>query len=147
MANTATISDFPEVLVALLSDLVPVVQSDVTSHETWQQVLDLFNTQIFSVTNSITAFAGGGQTGGTVISSASNRVSTVASSGDSIKMTSSPVLGKQYFIRNDGANACNLYPPVNGQINSLGLNLPLSIPAASQIIIIAFSSTQFYTIS
>jgi sugar/nucleoside kinase (ribokinase family) len=97
-----------------------------------------------SVTDTITAFAGGGQTSAVVLNSALNRVTTVASGNDSVKLplcqdgigTSGPpgapskTTGMIMYVVNAAAsNSMNLYPAVGGSINALSANTAYAILA------------------
>jgi autotransporter-associated beta strand protein len=50
-------------------------------------------------------------------------------------------------VHNAGANPLNVYPPVGGTINSLGLNAALVIPAGENRTFFTSSTTQWYTLS
>lgn len=58
--------------------------------------------------DSITAFAGGGQTNATLLSNELNRVGTVATTGDSIKLPPSAP-GLTIIVANHGANPMQVY--------------------------------------
>lgn len=90
-----------------------------------------------SVTNGITAFAGGGQASATLLNSAFNRVTVVASAGDSVKLpfcgaNTSPngaVLGPgtQVWVMNTSANSMNVFPNTGDAINVLAANTQIAI--------------------
>jgi hypothetical protein len=86
-----------------------------------------------SVTNGITAHATGGQTNAVVLTSQLNRVTTVASPGDSIAL---PVAapGLSITVINNGANPMQVYgnpsntDTINGQTSTVGVSqLPNSV--------------------
>lgn len=61
-----------------------------------------------SNSSAITAFAGGGQASATLLVSELNRVTTVATAGDSVKLPAA-VVGLTIFVVNKGANQCQVY--------------------------------------
>jgi hypothetical protein len=64
----------------------------------------------YSSTDTITAHAGGGQTNAVLLISVWNRITTVATGGDSVKLPLA-IAGATIVVRNDAAaNACNVYP-------------------------------------
>jgi hypothetical protein len=94
-------------------------------------------TQI-SVTNAITAFAGGGQTSAVLLNSAYNRVTVVATAADSVKLpfcgaNSSPNgatlgIGAQVWVINaDTTDALNVFPNTGDAINLLSANTAISV--------------------
>ena len=90
-----------------------------------------------SVTNAITAFAGGGQGSAVLLNSAFNRVTVVASAADSVKLPfcggqTSPngaVLGPgtQVWVMNTSGNSLNVFPNTGDQINAGGANAAIAI--------------------
>lgn len=91
----------------------------------------------------ITAYAGGGQANATVIGYHNTVVTTVASAGDSIRLLDETIEvayagGLVGHVSNAGANACDLFPPVNNPtgtrriylngITDQGADTALSIP-------------------
>lgn len=98
----------------------------------------------FSITDTITAFAGGGQASAVVLTSAVNRVTTVASAADSVKLPlcqtgpasgiggGQPVntLGQMMYVINAAAaNSMNVYPATGGAINALSANAAYAVAA------------------
>src|SRR5579871_1191184 len=77
--------------------------------------------------NGTVAFAGGGQANATLLPAVLNRVTVVASVGDSVKLVAASV-GVQQTVTNAAANSMNLFPGVNDAINSLGVNAAFAIP-------------------
>lgn len=90
-----------------------------------------------SVTNAITAFAGGGQASGTLLNSAYNRVTVVATAADSVKLpfcgaNSAPngaVLGPgtQVWVVNTSANSLNVFPNTGDAVNALAVNTAIAV--------------------
>lgn len=87
-----------------------------------------------SVTDAITATAGGGLANAVALDSAYNRVTTVATAGDSVKLPlcqSGPVggaglantLGMMIYVTNAATpNSMNVFPSTGGSINALATN-------------------------
>lgn len=93
-----------------------------------------------SVTDAITAFAGGGQTSAVLLDSGYNRVTVVASAGDSVKLPSChtgpsntgpmPVgvvsgntTGLMLYVTNAHAsNSMNVFPQTGESINAIAAN-------------------------
>lgn len=90
-----------------------------------------------SVTNGITAFAGGGQASATQLVSAFNRVTTVATAADSVKLPvcaaqnapngSAVGPGVQVWVMNTSANSMNVFPSTGDAINALAANTAIAI--------------------
>lgn len=72
------------------------------------------------------AFSGGGQASGTPIVGAGVNVTTVAVANDSF--TIQPLSPRMFYFSNNGANACDVFPPSGGTINGGGVNIALSVP-------------------
>jgi len=81
------------------------------------------------------AFAGGGQASGTPVVSSAVIATTVAVANDSftIQLTSP----RQIVFANDGANSLNLFPPVGGQIDALGVNNAFAIAATARVMLLS----------
>jgi len=79
----------------------------------------------------IVAFAGGGQAGATQLTARVNRVATVASANDSVKLPTA-VPGHVLFLKHAGANTLGIFPSSGDQIQALGVNTGLFVfPGAS----------------
>lgn len=87
---------------------------------------------IYSSTDSIVAYAGGGQTNAVPLTTEVNFVTTVATAGDSVKLAPAQQ-GLRQTVINQGANSLDIYPSVGGQIGSLGVNNPYILAAGSQV--------------
>lgn len=101
----------------------------------------------FSVTDSITAFAGGGQASAVLLDSAYNRVTTVASAADSVKLPSchtgasntgpmpagiisGNTTGLTLYVTNAAAaNSMNVFPQTGESINALSANAAYAMAA------------------
>lgn len=82
-----------------------------------------------SVTNAITARAGGGQALGTALVSAINRVTTVATAADSVRLPAARAGMRIVVINAAAANAMNVFPATGETINALSANTALSVVA------------------
>lgn len=90
-----------------------------------------------SVTNAITAAAGGGQTNAVLLTSAYNRVTVVATAADSVKLPpctaggNSPMgnlIGVQIFVSNaDTTDSMNVFPSTGDNINLLAANAAIAV--------------------
>jgi len=83
-----------------------------------------------STTNGITAFAGGGQGSAAALSTEINRVSTVATVGDSIRLPAA-VAGLTLVVANTAANACNVFPGTGDTINGQAANAAVNQMSSS----------------
>ena len=81
---------------------------------------------------AVTAFAGGGNAGATQLDSGYNVITTVATGGDSVKLTPAVRVGTISVIKNDGANACDVFPAIGDDLG-LGVNVPFPLAAASVV--------------
>ena len=68
---------------------------------------------------AITAFAGGGAAGATLISAQTTRIAVVATRGDSVRLPPAAP-GLELVIINDGVNVATVFPSGTDQINNLG---------------------------
>lgn len=86
-----------------------------------------------STANGITAFAGGGQASATQLAAGINRVTTVASAADSVKLPQA-VPGRAIVVINAAAaNAMDVFPQTGDIINALAANAQLSVAANKTI--------------
>lgn len=81
-----------------------------------------------SFMNGIAALAGGAQVGATQITNVINRVTTVATAGDSVKLPASAG-GLQIVVTNAASVSLNVYPSSGDAINGAAVNLPQAIAA------------------
>ena len=83
----------------------------------------------YTTANALTALAGGGQSGATLLSAALNRVTTVATDHDSaILPASSP--GNVVAVFNKGAHILDVYANGTEVINAIAASSPISLAAA-----------------
>ena len=90
-----------------------------------------------SALDNLTAFAGGGQGGAILLNAQQCRVTTVATTGDSVKLPPS-VAGSVVFVYNSGANSMNVFPATGETINALAANTALAVAAAGGTTFYAF---------
>lgn len=85
----------------------------------------------FSTTSTgITAHAGGGQANAVPLTSAFNRVTTVATAGNSVRLPPA-VPGAQITVFNRGANSMNVFPVTGQSINALSANASLAVASGA----------------
>lgn len=94
--------------------------------------------------DNITAFAGGGQASARQLTSQTNRISTVATLGDSIKMPPSAA-GLEITIINRGANACQVFGAGTDLIDDVATATGVSQMASSVVIYICATAGNWYT--
>lgn len=83
--------------------------------------------------NGLTAFAGGGQGSAVPLTKSINRVTTVATAGDSVKLPAA-IAGKSIVVINAAvSNAMDCFPDTGEIINALSANAALSIDAGSVV--------------
>src|SRR5688500_231683 len=93
-----------------------------------------------SVTDGITAFAGGGQTSATQLTSAVNRLSTVATNADSVKLppVSAADVGIEVEVINDGAATVQVFgsgtDTIDGVATATGVALATATRCKYQLI-------------
>jgi len=89
---------------------------------------------MLSHANALTAHAGGGQGSALQLAKQMNRVTTVASAGDSVKLPAA-VAGMQVLVINAAAsNAMDCFPASGEVINALAADTALSIIADSSVL-------------
>jgi hypothetical protein len=76
--------------------------------------------------NALTALAGGGQTGATALTASFNRVTTVATAGDSVLLPAAKP-GMQVTVKNTSANSMNVFPATGDAINALSANAAYAV--------------------
>ncbi len=72
--------------------------------------------------DGLTALAGGGQAGATLINTRLNRFTTVATGGDS-GILQPAVAGNIIRVSNQGANSMDVFPAVGEEIDAFGVNV------------------------
>ena len=89
-----------------------------------------------SVTNAITAYAGGGQTNAVALTSAINRVTTVASAADSVKLPAATPGASVFVVNAAATNSMNVFPQTGEIINALSANASFAVAANKTAIFI-----------
>lgn len=92
--------------------------------------------------NSITAFAGGGQASATALTRNTSFVTTVASSGDSVRLPTA-ALSLSVVVYNLGANSLNIFPVSGSAIDALGANVAYSLAAGASRVFDGQTTTQW----
>ena len=86
-----------------------------------------------SAANAVTAFAGGGQASATQLTMEVNRVTTVATAGDSVKLPAS-VPGLTIYVINKGANPMQVFGLGTDQIDAVAAATGVSQMQSSMVI-------------
>lgn len=82
-----------------------------------------------SVSNALTAYAGGGQANALALTASFNRITTVATAADSVKLPTA-VAGAQVTVFNKAAaNSANVFPATGDAINALSANTAYALAA------------------
>lgn len=88
-----------------------------------------------SATNAITAFATGGQTSATALTTPINRITTCATIGDSVKLPASTA-GAVFFVTNSGATAADVFPFLGDVIDTLAVNTAVRIATGTTAVFV-----------
>lgn len=92
-----------------------------------------------------TAFAGGGQASGTLITEQMTRFTVVATAGDSGKLQKSQA-GMSYTVTNASANSMNVFPFLGDGINALGANAAFALAAGKTCEFVCYTAGQWHTL-
>lgn len=96
-------------------------------------------------TDTITAFAGGGQGSATALGSEVNFVTTVATAADSVKLWTPSAIGVRAVVWNlDAADALAVFPASGGTINALGVDTAYSLAAGAALECWSQTTTQWW---
>lgn len=98
-----------------------------------------------SANGNVTAFAGGGQASATLLGNVINRIVTVATAGDSVRLPLAGA-GLQITIANSSANSLNVFPAVGDTINALGANAALALASGKTATIYSAVPTFWHAI-
>lgn len=97
-------------------------------------------------TNGIVAFATGGQAGAVQLIAGANRIATVGSAADSVKLPIG-VAGMTVAVRNAaGVNSANVFPGVGDAINELGANAAFALAAGKSATFYCVAATQWIAV-
>jgi len=97
-------------------------------------------------TDAITAHAGGGQGSATALTSILNRVTTVTTAGDSIKLPAS-VAGLQVTVINSGANSMQVFGAGTDTINDVATATGVAQMANSTVVYTSTVAGKWYSVS
>jgi hypothetical protein len=86
-----------------------------------------------SVTDAITAHAGGGQASATALTTGLNRVTVVATAADSVRLPASAA-GLEVWIVNDTANAMQVFGASTDTINNVATATGVSVAAGKTVV-------------
>lgn len=97
---------------------------------------------------TLAANAGGGQANATLMDAQYNKVVTVATAGDSLKLipANAAAIGAIQYLQNITATSANVFPNTGDQINALGANTAFAVAAGKSAIFICVGSGQWATI-
>ena len=95
-------------------------------------------------TQGITAFATGGQVSATQLDSGYNVITTVATTGDSVKLPPVFAVNSVIYITNDGANNADVFPATGDDLGA-GVDTAVSLVAGSTISFIATVADSTWT--
>lgn len=101
---------------------------------------------IDGVDDAQTAHAGGGQANALQISKGFTRFSTVATAGDSAKLPTA-IAGMILRVKNDGANAMDVFPATGAQIDGAIANTAYSLPAGADIVFVCRATLQWVSLA
>ncbi len=89
-----------------------------------------------STTNALTAHAGGGQGSALALTAYINRVTTVGTAADSVKLPSAKAGASVVVINAAAANAMNVFPTSGDAINALAADAALSVAANKTVLFV-----------
>lgn len=90
-----------------------------------------------SVQSGVTAYAGGGQANGVLITSDIVEISTCATAQDSVKLPVA-VVGMEIKIVNHGAQSCDVFPNTSDKINEGAVNVAKALAADASMICVCW---------
>jgi hypothetical protein len=85
-------------------------------------------------TNAITAYATGGQTNATPLTTNINRITTCATDHDSVKLPIATAGLMSIKVINSGASSLDVYPKSGDNFEGLAANVPITIPTGRESI-------------
>jgi hypothetical protein len=98
-----------------------------------------------SVTNTITARAGGGQSLATPLTTQINRITVCATGADSVLLPSAAPIGTEVLVRNDGAQSAQVFAANPATINAAATGTGVALAANSSARYTRVSATAWYT--
>lgn len=106
--------------------------SEILLYKIYWQLINGFS--LIGTEDNITAHAGGGQASAYLLTKQFSNITTVATTGDSVK-TLNALISFQYSIRNSGANTCTVYPATGERFDGLAVNEGYDLEAGGQILL------------
>lgn len=144
IADNTTTSYLDVTADGSLGVAIPTLNS-AESIQNFVGIVGLPDQSTFSVTNGITAGAGGTQAAATPLTSRYSFITTVTTTNDSVILPelNSTQIGRVMTIHNNGANTARIYPFGTQQINSGGASTPITVAAAATVQLVAVSATNW----
>lgn len=96
----------------------------------------IVNPDVSAAQNGLTALAGGGQSGATALKYGVNRVTVVATAGDSVLLPAAKAGHSVAVINADAAEAMDMFPAVGESINALSANTALSVAVNKTLLLV-----------
>jgi hypothetical protein len=104
---------------------IPTQQNFADAWTSFENIVD--NKLLIGSDPAITAHAGGGQASAYQITKKFSLITTVATSGDSVKLPAA-LAGRSGTISNTAANSCNVFPASGDSFSNLGTNAAEALP-------------------
>lgn len=114
----------------------------VSGTPTFSGVVTFQGQNVEKGTNSLTAFATGGQASATALTGKVNYVTVCATNNDSVKLPTA-ALGLPVEVFNLGVASCRVFPQTGGAIDALGTNNGFDIAAGASRLFWGQSATQW----
>jgi len=103
-------------------------------------------TQLNSCTDTITAYATGGQANATQLKTSVNRISVCATAGDSVKLPVTFEAGQEITVINDGAERADLFPASGDTIDALAADTAVQILTGQRVTLKATAASSAWRI-
>jgi len=94
---------------------------------------------VYTTTTDITAFAGGGQADATQLTTEYNKVTTVATDADSVKMMDA-IVGQRMLIVNAGVSSLAIYPKTGELFEGLSANTKVDLSKTASLEAFCFAT-------
>lgn len=101
---------------------------------------------INSCTDSISAYATGGQANATQLTTNVNRISTCATAGDSVKLPAAFEAGQEMTVINDGAARADLFPASGDTIDGLAADTAVQVLVGQRMTVKATAANSAWKI-
>jgi hypothetical protein len=131
---TETNAAFGQATTITLPDPVAAAASYVLTEgaQTINGVKTLGSMPLFKASNAVSAFAGGGQSSATALTSTINSITICATAGDSVKLPTATA-GSLLQVSNLGAAYANVFPASGDLIDALAANAALALPVGGSL--------------